>query len=111
MNSRRRTRPYTIAGLRRVPCSRCGAKPSHSTWQACADGRTFRALCAPCDALLNWVALDFVGDPERDEKIARYIERLRAERALNERQAAALVEWMATQWPSRDCVEADGKKR
>jgi hypothetical protein len=68
----RRT-PYTRNGIRRVPCARCGA-PSRYQWQACADRRHYRALCAACDIALNRLVLAFVRDPEIDAKMKAYQE-------------------------------------
>lgn len=66
-----RRKPYTDAGIRRVPCAKCG-KPSRTQWQICADGNVFRGLCAPCDVALNELVLGFIGDSEWREKIAAY---------------------------------------
>lgn len=70
----RRT-PYTERGIRRVPCFRCG-KPSHQSWQVCADGNQFRAVCRSCDVGLNRLVLRWLRDPDADEKLRRYQERL-----------------------------------
>lgn len=70
---RPRTKPYTQIGIRRVKCcvKRCGLR-GYATWQVCADGRQFRALCWIHDIELNRLALTFVGDPERERKMAKY---------------------------------------
>lgn len=52
-----RRRPYTVIGLARLPCFRCGGKPSIHQWQLCADGRAYRPLCEKCDVLLNALVL------------------------------------------------------
>ena len=67
-----RTTPYTQLGIRRIACSRCGTKPSFSSWQVCTDDRVFRPLCRTCDVLLNELVLRWVGDPDTEAKIAAY---------------------------------------
>jgi hypothetical protein len=74
--SRPRTKPYTDRGISRVPCRRCGA-PSRYQWQICADHRVFRAICSDCDVELNELVLRWVGDPEAEEKMAAYRERVK----------------------------------
>lgn len=66
-----RRRPYSTAGIHRVPCWRCGA-PSKHQWQVCADDRIFRGLCWPCDVALNALVLRWMGDPEWRRKVERY---------------------------------------
>jgi hypothetical protein len=63
--------PYSLRGISRVPCARCGA-PSQQQWNICADGNRYRGMCNECDVLLNELVLDFVRDSERAVKIARY---------------------------------------
>jgi hypothetical protein len=67
-----RIMPYTKIGIRRVPCTRCGRKPSVYQWQICAAERRWTPLCRDCDVLLNRLILDWIGDPEADAKMARY---------------------------------------
>lgn len=67
-----RTKPYTEAGICRLPCFRCGNRPAKYQWQVCADRRLFRPLCAACDVLLNVMVLRWMRDPEADRKIAEY---------------------------------------
>ncbi len=67
-----RRQPYTTAGIRRLPCCRCG-RPADSQWQVCADGRLFRPICDPCDIELNAMVLRWMGDPDAEAKIARYV--------------------------------------
>ncbi len=71
-----RRKPYTVIGIRRLPCARCG-QPARHQWQICADGNLYRPICNPCDVALNRAVLEFMGDPEAAEKIATY-ERERA---------------------------------
>ena len=70
----RRT-PYTKRGIRRVPCYRCG-KPSRFQWQVCADGNQFRGLCEDCDVALNEMVLVWMNDPDVDEKMEAYRNRV-----------------------------------
>ncbi|MCK8788009.1 hypothetical protein M0638_27000 [Roseomonas sp. NAR14] len=73
--TRRRRKPYTALGIRRVPCFRCG-EPSRFQWDICADGNTPRGLCVACDVALNEMVLRWVGDPEADAKMASYRQRV-----------------------------------
>lgn len=72
-----RFEPYSALGIKRVPCTRCGA-PSQHQWNICMDkvkSRTqYRGLCLECDIGLNEVAAKFVfGDtPETATKIETY---------------------------------------
>lgn len=74
-----RFKPYTAIGIRRVPCARCG-KPSHASWNVCADkvgSRTrYRGLCQECDVALNELAMRFVFGLSREDDIAAYRERV-----------------------------------
>jgi hypothetical protein len=67
-----RTRPYTAIGIKRVPCSRCG-KPSHASWQVCADLRQYRGVCKRCDIELNRMVLEFMKINNRKSKMREYI--------------------------------------
>ena len=67
-----RKKPYTSAGIKRLPCSRCG-KPSLHQWQICSDGNLWRPVCKECDILLNELVLEFMRDPECGEKMFRYV--------------------------------------
>ncbi len=69
-----RFEPYTKAGVKRVPCARCGF-PGHASWNICADNigsrAQFRALCAECDIRMNEIAMNYVfGEARRDDAIA-----------------------------------------
>jgi len=70
-----RFEPYTEAGVRRVPCARCG-KPGHACWNICADSvgsRTrYRALCAACDVALNVLVMRWAFGDTREADIAAY---------------------------------------
>lgn len=68
----RRT-PYTMRGIARVACAMPGCRnPAHATWQVCADGRIYRALCAAHDVELNALVLGWIKDPDRVRKILAY---------------------------------------
>ena len=67
-----RKKPYTIIGIKHVPCSRCGA-PSHATWQVCADVNQYRGVCLDCDIKINRMVMNFMLIPKRTEKINKYI--------------------------------------
>lgn len=67
-----RRRPYTTIGIRRLACTRCGGRPSYSTWQVCADDSLHRPLCWDCDLLLNALVLRWMGDPDAERKVDDY---------------------------------------
>lgn len=66
-----RRQPYTPAGLRRVPCVRCGA-PSGAQWQICADKRLFRPICNACDILMNEMVMRWIWGDSREDDLQRY---------------------------------------
>ena len=66
-----RKEPYTLKGISRLRCVRCGERAQFQ-WNACADRNLWRPLCAECDIGLNEMALKYVGDPDADEKIGKY---------------------------------------
>lgn len=72
-----RRKPYTVRGIRRAPCARCGA-PSVYQWQACADGRQYRAVCAACDVMLNVMVMRFFFGRTREADIAKYRRKIKA---------------------------------
>lgn len=72
MKRPRRT-PYTTIGIRRLNCSKRGCRRrGYASWQVCADGRVFRPLCWIHDIEINRLVLEWVGDPDRARKIAKY---------------------------------------
>lgn len=71
-----RRRPYTDAGIRRLPCVRC-KRPAAFQWSVCADGNLQRPLCADCDVALNRLVLEWAGDPDVEAKMAAYEARAR----------------------------------
>lgn len=66
-----RLKPYTATGIRRLPCSRCGNRASH-TWSACANGNRHVPLCDECDVKLNELALRFMRIPQAEALLAAY---------------------------------------
>jgi transposase-like protein len=74
-----RRKPYTEIGIARLPCFRCGGRPSVHQWNVCADGLQ-RPICRDCDAALNELVMRWMGDPDVEAKIARYRERVESER-------------------------------
>ena len=70
-----RTKPYTVRGIKRIKCFRCGAQ-AYSTWQIYADGGQYRPICKACDVALNEMALKFMGFPDWEEKMRKYKEQL-----------------------------------
>ena len=70
-----RRKPYTTAGIGRVPCTKCG-RPSSAQWHLtpCANphGSRWIGLCRDCDLLLNAMVLDFLLIPDRGALMAAY---------------------------------------
>jgi NAD-dependent SIR2 family protein deacetylase len=73
-----RTKPYTVRGIKRLGCARCG-RPAHATWSACANGNRQVPLCAECDFALNTFALTFMRLPDADALLAAYRRTLEAQ--------------------------------
>jgi hypothetical protein len=73
-----RRNPYTEAGVRRLPCARCG-DPAECQWAICADGNLWRPLCPKCDIALNALVLDFLRDANAAAKIEAYRQRRESE--------------------------------
>lgn len=69
-----RTRPYTDAGLQRVPCVVCGEPAAHQwSLRPCAIGRTgWYALCTAHDVELNAHLLAFLRVPDAEALLAAY---------------------------------------
>lgn len=75
-----RFEPYTSAGIKRVPCVRCGS-PSYASWNICADKIAsrpqYRALCVECDIGMNEVAMRYVFGDTREDDLNTYADNLR----------------------------------
>lgn len=69
-----RRQPYTVIGVKRLPCYRCGSRAGHQ-WQICADRNLYRPICIACDVALNRLVLGFMGDPDIETKMAYYEEK------------------------------------
>jgi hypothetical protein len=67
-----RKKPYTEKGLERLPCFRCGKKPSTHQWSACSDNNLWRPICVDCDIKLNKMVLIFMRCPHAQKKIMEY---------------------------------------
>lgn len=74
-----RFRSYTAAGIRRVPCVRCG-RPGHAAWNICADNvgdrPQLRVLCAECDVEMNEMAMRWAFGYTREKDLRRYREKV-----------------------------------
>lgn len=68
-----RRKPYSDAGIRRLPCFRCG-KPSRFQWNACADGGLYHPLCSACDVELNRMVLVWMNYPNAENVAQGYAE-------------------------------------
>lgn len=68
-----RKTPYTIAGIKRCKCIRCG-KPAYATWAVCADDNLYRPICKACDIELNELVLKWAGFPDWELKLTKYKE-------------------------------------
>ena len=73
-----RKQPYTAAGIKRVPCVRCGSPAVHQ-WQVCADLNRYRALCLDCDIQLNRLVLTWAKDPAAPAKVLSYAKKQRSQ--------------------------------
>jgi len=76
-DKRGRRKPYTQIGIRRLPCFRCGRKPSVYQWRVCADGNVWRPLCGPCDVAMNAAVLRFMRHPHWKAIMAEYRRKVR----------------------------------
>ena len=70
-----RRKPYTAIGIRRLRCIRCGDQAKYQ-WQICADGNTWRPICAECDYELNKLVMLWMFGNTRDDAIEKYRKRL-----------------------------------
>ena len=67
---KRRT-PYTVIGIQRKECIRCGA-PAATQWNICADGNHYRPVCYDCDDAINRLVLEFMRHPNVDKILKEY---------------------------------------
>lgn len=67
-----RYQPYTDRGIKRVPCFRCGKKPSVHQWQICSDKRVFRPICLACDVAMNELVLRWMRFKDWRAKMREY---------------------------------------
>ncbi len=70
-----RKKPYTTAGIVRVPCTRCG-KPSTFQWNICALDNLWHGVCRGCDIDLNAMVLSFFRVPDWRDRAADYREKV-----------------------------------
>lgn len=68
---KRRAKPYTAIGIRRLRCIRCNSVAKYQ-WSICADGNNHRPLCATCDVALNLLVLKWMRHPEADRLVREY---------------------------------------
>jgi hypothetical protein len=67
-----RRQPYTVKGIGRVACMRCGKRPAVHQWNCCAISNRWIAICVPCDIALNALVLRWLGVSDRAHLIAAY---------------------------------------
>lgn len=83
---RRRLKPYTARGIRRVKCAYRGCRRrGYADWGICADNGEHRAICWVHDIELNTLVLELLGDQHAKRKSAAYAARVI--RTVNERKA------------------------
>lgn len=70
-----RRKPYTVIGIKRLKCFRCGGVPNQQ-WQICSDGNQYRPLCVKCDIALNKLTLKFMKFSDWKDKLARYTKKM-----------------------------------
>lgn len=77
----RRRRAYSMLGILRMACWRCGRRAAYQWWhRSCAQAFArpewaaghWRPLCVPCDIEQNRNVLAFYGDDDLDDMIAAY---------------------------------------
>jgi hypothetical protein len=66
-----RKKPYTEAGIKRLPCICCG-EPAEYQWNICSDNNLWRPLCVACDIKANAIFLKMMKDPDMKLKLAAY---------------------------------------
>lgn len=73
----RRKTPYTVIGIRRLRCIRCGA-PALYQWNACSDGN-FRPICLDCDVELNKLVMKWFRHPDATALSVAYAARVKGQ--------------------------------
>ena len=68
---RGRRKPYTVRGIKRLKCIRCG-RPGRFQWAICADGNKQRPLCTRCDIALNALVLRWAKCPNATALMRQY---------------------------------------
>ena len=68
---------YTDNGIKRLPCARCGVKPSLFQWSFCSDNNLWRPICLKCDIDMNRKLLKYMNDPDADIKMDKYMKFLK----------------------------------
>ena len=71
----KRKKPYTVIGIRRIKCFRCGGAATQQ-WQICSDDNNYRGICLNCDIALNETVLKFMKFPNWEEKMDAYKKRM-----------------------------------
>lgn len=71
-----RKKPYTVIGVRRLKCFRCGESAEYQ-WQICSDDNVFRPICITCDIALNEMVLRFMRVRNWRSKIRAYREKMK----------------------------------
>lgn len=68
---KKRMKPYTEIGIRRLKCVRCG-KQATEQWSICALGGRYVPICKVCDIELNATVLDFMRWPNMTAVMLKY---------------------------------------
>jgi hypothetical protein len=66
-----RREAYTEIGIRRLKCTRCGARADFQ-WSACANNNYHLPVCRGCDIELNKLTLEFMNIPNAAELLDSY---------------------------------------
>lgn len=69
--NKRRTKPYTANGIKRLKCCRCG-ESAFSQWNICADSGAYRPLCIQCDLELNVLVMAWIKHPDAKKLLKKY---------------------------------------
>ena len=70
-----RKKPYTIIGVKRLKCFKCG-KPALYQWQICSDNNIYRPLCPICDLNINILVIQFMQFDNELVLIGEYVEKI-----------------------------------